>query len=189
LGIPAGHKQKRFTMNDVLIMACFHEAGHAVSAYNFGYSCDKIIVDETGNGLAIINYRDDEDIAISVLYDKPLDEYAVVNPEKKHSIAKKVCRILISGQISEYILTHPLRSETDIVLKQTGTDFLKVRHITEKYKLNLQDEINGACAELQSEENWKLVRILVYCLICKTPLQLNTFEIASVFENFRKTVD
>lgn len=176
-------------MTDLLIMACFHEAGHAVAAYNLGYSCEKIAIDDVGDGSAIINYHNDEDIAISVLYDKPVDEYAAVNPERERNIAKKVCRILISGLVSEYILTHPLRNETDIVLKQTGTDFFKVGHIAAKYKLNLQDEINSACTELQSEENWKLVRILVYCLICRTPLQLNKYEIASVFENFKKPVD
>ncbi len=176
-------------MTDLLILACFHEAGHAVTAHTLGYDCDRIAIDEAGNGSAIINYHADEEIAISVLYDKPANEYTVVNPEKERNIAGKVFRILISGMISEYILAHPSRNETNIVLELNGTDYLKAGHIAEKYKFNLQDEIASVYSELQSDENWQLVRILVYSLICRTPLQLNSYEIASVFENFNKTLN
>ncbi len=173
-------------MTDLLILACFHEAGHAVSAYNLGYSCEKIVIDDVGDGSAIINYHDDEDIAIAVLYDRPVEQFIPVDAEKERGIAKKVFRILISGMIAEYILTHRAQNETNIVLELNGTDFLKAGHIAEKYNLNLQDEINFAYDELRLAKNWQVVRMLVYSLISRTPLQLNSYEISAVFENFKQ---
>jgi hypothetical protein len=145
-------------MNDLHITACFHESGHTVTAYSLGYACEKIHVDEIGNGLAIINYGCDEDIAISILYGKPLDEYYRVSPDKEKAMAEKICRILISGLVAEHILAHPGSSATELTLKVYAT--------------------------LRAEENWRLVRVLVYCMICRTPIQLNAHEIASVFDNF-----
>ena len=176
-------------MNDLLITACFHEAGHTVTAYNLGYSCDKISVDDAGNGLAIINYAEDEEVAISILYDKPLDEFNHMNRDEAREIAKKVCKILISGLVSEYILAHSSSPQTQITVKQTGTDFLKVKYIAEKYGLSVRDEINEVYSVLQSKESWQLVRILVYYMICITPIRLNSYEISSVFENFKQIED
>jgi hypothetical protein len=171
-------------MNDLHITACFHESGHTVTAYSLGYACEKIHVDEIGNGLAIINYGCDEDIAISILYGKPLDEYYRVSPDKEKAMAEKICRILISGLVAEHILAHPGSSATELTLKNAGTDLLKVEYIARKYHVDIQNAINEVYATLRAEENWRLVRVLVYCMICRTPIQLNAHEIASVFDNF-----
>lgn len=171
-------------MNDALVTACFHEAGHAIAAFYLGYSCDHIKVDDKGNGAAIIDYGGDEDTAIAIIYNRPPEEFHIPDPEKECTIALKVCRILISGIISEYILEHFRGNEPEIKILYNGPDFAKVNHISKKYGFNLEHEIHAMHELLRTEELWSAIKMLVYHLICKRTVQLNQYEIASVLKEY-----
>ena len=175
-------------LNDGFANMAFHEAGHAVAAYRVGFACSKITINPDGSGAALIDYRDDTALAISILYNLPLDTVVADAEQRTVALVPKICFILLAGLMSEHILNSGKEHAELASLPHEGTDWLKVSDIGRRFHLDLGKTIDQLYKILIEENSQTLIKTIVYHLIDKQKPVLSGYEIDSIvhFSGFKE---
>jgi hypothetical protein len=154
-------------MNEV-IKAAYHEASHVIFAYFVGYTCDSIQLDEEGNGYAKLKYGIDTSV-VEVFLKNPSDPSALLHWVNNLStntkayasnVAEKVCLILISGAVAEFVLEHSPNVSGELNIEVSGPDLVSANILSQCFQFDLNKKILTILEFLKVPEFWNAVKLL-----------------------------
>jgi hypothetical protein len=111
----------------------YHEAGHIVFAYYYGYTCDGVVVSFTGDGVSKLNYGDDlhsiRGVTNFVKHNNYFSDLSIEKRQRCALVAVPITSILVAGSIAEYYYANSLDHLGNLTLEISGPDLERVDQV------------------------------------------------------------
>lgn len=169
----------------------YHESGHIVIAYFYGYKCDEVrlLSNDPGAGFSRFDYSQDTVLVTSILNSQ--NNSTLFNSLPKETkmesphVAYKVSNILLSGPVTEAFHKFGVDFVGNLEVDVNGPDLISVKNIdyflTEIDKQHNPDFVQHSLGNignvLRTDQFWKAIEHLAKTIINSPSKSLTRFEI------------
>lgn len=158
-----------------------HEAAHAVIAYYLLYPVVSINVAGTADGGAQIHYGDFQEMVAKWMDNEAGDsrfaDHLDIGEACLHALASHLVMILAAGYVAEYIHMNLMED-----LQLAGSDRLRAEAISNRFGINLQQELRDMHEMLNIPAFWQAVEHLSTRIMSTENMFLDAHGIKTSFE-------
>lgn len=181
------------TENEEILKCAYHESGHIVLAYRYGYYCEWVEISNSGDGTSKINYLADLKpiTGIKNAQSEPsfLDEFLQnITLEKQRNLSIIALSIAFAGSVAEnYHFNQVNQGMAEIEL--SGTDLQEVNNIEffldSRFpnQINIQYIVQDVYNYISNPNVQTTVNNLANTILSKTDRKLNRMEIEEILNS------
>jgi len=165
-------------------IAALHNAAHIVMAHCLGFSTEYAKLFPNGNGEYKIDFAGDTLMAVPLMIGDISPTLFSFYHDKPRSvvenIARHVCHILLSGDITESITWQADFTVNNIQIRLSASDLARAAAIAEHFSIDLDAETKFLYACLKDELFWTPIAQLAKTLLANESRRVSSNEIQQV---------